>query len=118
MYESILAELRKRWRDGNYHIGREDIGRWSGGDELGATKVFDFLAVELASDFYTGFLGWEFTDGVANALWWALLEISENIEWPDTFNEFYLAFDHSERHGPMDRELIRPFLQTHKTLTG
>jgi hypothetical protein len=118
MYESILAELRSRWRDGNHFIGQDDIAKWSAADGRSATALFDLLAVELASDFFTGFLGWEFADGVANALWGALLEAIENIEWPETFNEFYLAFDHSERHGPTDRDLIRPFLQKRKCVIG
>lgn len=118
MYESTLAELRARWRDGNRYIGPDDITRWSEVDGLSVTKAFDLLAVELASDFFTGFLGWEFADGVANALYGALLENGERIEWPDTFFEFYCAFDHSERHGPTDRELIRPFLRKYRSLNG
>jgi hypothetical protein len=118
MYESTLAELRARWRDGNHYIGPDDIARWSDASGLSATRTFDVLAVELASDFFTGFLGWEFADSVANALYGALLESGERTEWPDIFFEFYCAFDHSERHGPTDRELIRPFLRKHKSVSG
>ena len=118
MYESILAELRSRWRDGNRYIGQDDILRWSAADGRSPTKIFDLSAIELASDFFTGFLGWEFADGVANALWGTILELSEKIEWPDTFNEFYIAFDDSEWDGTTDRELIRPFLQKHRCLAG
>tara|TARA_R110000796_G_scaffold14011_19_gene45677 strand:- start:27866 stop:28105 length:240 start_codon:yes stop_codon:yes gene_type:complete len=79
------------------------------------------LAVELSCDFFVGFLGWDFADGIANALNGALLELagSDNeLVWPDAFFEFYCAFDHSEMEGPRGREIIRDFLQKHTTLTG
>tara|TARA_B100000678_G_scaffold220654_1_gene187978 strand:+ start:57 stop:422 length:366 start_codon:yes stop_codon:yes gene_type:complete len=121
MYATALDELRSRWREGHYYVGSDDIVAWSEKAGLPMPKVFDELAVELSSDFWVGFLGWEFVDGVANALHSALLEFvtsDENFKWPDTFEEFYLAFDHSEMEGPRDRELIRAFLSKHKTLTG
>jgi hypothetical protein len=118
MYQSVLNELRVRWREGQHHIGQDDITRWSAEAKLSPSKFFDELAVELASDFFVGFLGWEFCDGVANSLFGALLEFQEGFEWPDTFDEFYCAFDNSEWEGPRDRELIRSFLEKHKTLRG
>ncbi|UYY57556.1 hypothetical protein [Sphingomonas sp. S2-65] len=116
MYDSALAELRVRWRSGDRLVSDDDIGRWSNISGLPAEKVFDLLSVELAEDFFTGFLGWEFADSVANALYGVLLDISDDVEWPNTFFEFYIAFDHSERHEPRTRELIRPFLGKHRTL--
>lgn len=121
MYETALAELRARWRDGNHYVGRDDISRWSEQSGLSPSSIFDRLAVELASDFWVGFLGWEFADGAANALHGALLEFAtstDDFRWPKNFEEFYLSFDHSEMNGPRDRELIREFLQKHKTLMG
>lgn len=118
MYQSVLNELRVRWREAYHYIGQGDIIRWSTEANLPPTKLLDELAVELASDFFVGFLGWEFCDGVANALFGALLEFQEDFEWPNTFFQFYCAFDTSETEGPRDRELIRSFLKQHKTLTG
>ena len=118
MYQSVLNELRVRWRDGHHYIDKDDITRWSTEASILPPNLFDKLAVELASDFFVGFLGWEFCDGVANALHQALLEFPEGCEWPDTFFEFYCAFDHSEMEGPRDRELIRDFLKQHRTLHG
>lgn len=121
MYETALAELRARWRDGNPHVGKDDIYRWSELSGLSGTQVLDRLAIELSSDFFVGFLGWDFADGVANALNDALMELmasDQDFVWPDTFFEFYCAFDHSEMEGPRDRELIREFLQKHRTLTS
>ena len=121
MYETALAELRARWREGNHYVGKDDINRWSELSGLSATKVFDRLAVDLSSDFFIGFLGWNFADGAANALYGALMEFvgsDESFVWPDEFDEFYRAFDHSEMEGPKDRELIREFLSKHKLLTG
>lgn len=118
MYQSVLTELLIRWREGNYHISPDDITRWATEAKLRPTNFFDKLAVELACDFFVGLLGWEFCDGVANALFGALLEFGEGFEWPDTFFEFYCAFDHSEMEGPRDRELIRSFLKQHGTLIG
>ena len=121
MYATILEELRIRWRDGHQYVGKDDLAVWSEKAGLEASKLFDRLAIELSSDFWVGFLGWEFVDGVANALHGALLEYvttDENFEWPGVFEEFYLAFDHGEMEGPRDRELIRAFLSKHKTLAG
>ena len=118
MYRSVLNELRLRWREADHYIGQDDITRWSIEAKLPPTKFFDELAVELASDFFAGFLGWEFCDVVANALFRALVEFGDGCEGPDTSFEFYWAFDHSEMEGPRDHELIRNFLEQHKTLTG
>jgi len=121
MYETALDQLRLRWREGNHYIGKDDVAAWSKNAELSATKVFDQLAIELSSDFWVGFLGWDFVDGVANALYGALLEFvgaEADFKWPDAFDEFYQAFDHSEIQGPRDRELIRTFLSKHKNLTA
>ena len=121
MYETALAELRARWRDGNQYVCRDDISRWSRQSGLSPSSIFDRLAIELASDFWVGFLGWEFADGAANALHGALLDFATNTDdfrWPKNFEEFYRSFDHSEMHGPRDRELIRDFLQKQKTLNG
>ncbi|GGD64394.1 hypothetical protein GCM10011411_25900 [Aurantiacibacter arachoides] len=120
MYAVALDELRARWRDGNHFVGKDDIVRWSELSGLSVTDVLDKLAVELASDFFVGFLGWEFVDNAANALFAALIDLSgdEKLEWPTDFDEFYLAFDYSEMRGPKDRELIRAFLAKHSQLTG
>jgi len=121
MYETALAELRLLWRDGNHYVGRDDISRWSEDSGLSPSSIFDRFAVELASDFWVGFLGWEFADGAANALHGALLKFAtstEDFRWPESFEEFYLLFDHSEMNGPRDRQLIREFLQKHKALLG
>ena len=112
MYQSVLNELRERWRDGDHYVDEKDVVRWANEAKLTPSEFLDKLAVELASDFFVGFLGWEFCDGVANALFPTAMTLSE------TFFEFYLAFDHSEIEGPRDRELIRSFLGQHKTLTG
>jgi hypothetical protein len=114
MYDRALAELRARWRRGDRLVSIDDIGRWSNISGLAADKVLDRLSIELAEDFFAGFLGWEFADSVANALYAVLLDISEDIEWPNTFFNFYIAFDHSERHEPQNGELIRPFLEKHR----
>lgn len=121
MYAIALAELRERWRNGNHYIGKDDIRRWSELSCLSETRVIDCLAIELSSDFFVGFLGWDFTNGAANALYGALLELvngDQDFVWPDTFFEFYCAFDHSEMEGPRDRELIREFIQKHKTIVS
>lgn len=121
VYATALAELRARWREGNHHIGKDDIARWSELSGLSVKQVFDALAVELSCDFWVGFLGYDFVHGAANALYWALLKCSEGDEtfaWPDSFWEFFLAFDRSEMEGPRDKELIREFLQKHRTLFG
>ncbi|PXA91700.1 hypothetical protein DMC47_25055 [Nostoc sp. 3335mG] len=116
MYYMILMELHDRWRSGGRLVTSEDIGRWSNTTGLSADKILDSIALGLAEDFFTGFLGWEFTDSVANALWGVLLDISDDVEWPNTFFEFYIAFDHSERHEPRTGELIRPFIEKHRTV--
>ena len=118
MYDNILAELRLRCREGTRPVAKDDIDRWSASFACEATEIFDLLARELAADFFTGFLGWQFVDGIANVLWQALLNFGNNIEWPGTFEEFYLAFDNSERRGLTDRELIRPFLERRFRVTG
>ena len=119
MYQAVLNEFRERWRDADHDVGKDDVVRWANDANLTPSKIFDELAVELASDFFVGFLGWPFCDGVTNALFDALLQFKEEeCPWPNTFFEFYLAFDHSEIEGPQDRELIRSFLGQHKTLFG
>lgn len=119
MYETALAEMWARWRKGTFYVGKDDIVRWSETSGLSASKVFHRLAVELSSDFFVGFLGWDFTNGAANELNGTMLQFTSETDfvWPDAFFEFYCAFDHSEMEGPRDRELIREFLQKHRTLT-
>lgn len=119
MYQSVLNELRERRRVANYYVSKEDVVRWASEANLTPSQVFDELAVELASDFFVGFLAYEFCDGVANDLFHALLQFpEEDCPWPNRFFEFYLAFDRSEMEGQQDRELIRSFLSQHKALTG
>ena len=128
MYETALNELRERWREGHHNVAKEDILRWSASSGLSVSSVFDRLAIELSSDFFVGFLGWEFVDLVANRLYGVMFDFADSdpdfindkneIVLPSACFEFYCAFDHSEFEGPRDRELIREFLQKHWTLVG
>ena len=120
-YNKVLDELRVNWRETNHNIEKGDILRWSKESDLTPSSFMDEFAIELSGDFFVGFLGWEFCDGVANALHGALLDLSSSdkeFPWAEVYWEFYLAFDHSEMEGPRDRELIREFLTQYRSIWG
>ena len=121
VYEEALNELRRSNRDGGWSTDKPDLLRWADHNGLTVCELLDELAIELACDFFVGFLGWEFVDWVANDLRSLLFELTEEElsgAWPETFWEFFLVFDHSELEGPKDRELVRDFLEGRVVLTG
>ena len=126
MFQMVLAELQNRYRaqaryEGSLIVTRDDIIRWSKQSGLSVRQLFDDLAIELAGDFWIGLLGYDFAVSAANALDAALMDVSngdESFLWPEPFEEFRRAFDHSESVGVTGRELIREFLEKHRTLDG
>lgn len=120
LYDPVLGELRARWRNGTPFISKDDLVRWSESSGLSVLDFLDTLAVELSIDFWISVLTYDFVCLTANNLNWAWIDLTADtsgLEWPDTFGEFYWAFDHSDSIGTKDREIIREFLQKHRTLT-
>lgn len=124
LYPTILEELRVRRREGafaeKFHIEDAEVTQWASLAGCSVTDFLDQFAIEIAADFFVGFLSWEFADRIANDLHAVMLDLSgknPEFRWPDECWEFYLAFDHSEIEGSQDRELIRDFLKKHKYLS-
>ena len=110
MYDEALSDLRNLYRGGLSKTGwggdvrKEDVARWAELSELTLSQVFDRVGVELARDYAGGILTWEFCDAAANRLFGVLTVLSMDgaveMEEPEQFWNFYLAFDRSETVPP------------------
>ncbi len=112
---AIFAELASRSdAEGYTYAIREDLDRWSMLLNLPWLKSLDCIGVELAKRYHAGLINYAFGDSLANDLWSEMIQRHQDIpegEWPQQFDEVYLAFDTGEfrREKDGDADPVKPY---------
>ncbi|MFW2350149.1 hypothetical protein [Qipengyuania sp.] len=119
-YQQVLNELRLKAReDLAVEIRFESLRRWSEQSQLSVESFIDRFAVEIAHDYLSGFLNWDFCEMLANNMWHAAVvdNPGRTIEL-GFFEDLFEAFDESEMSNPPEndrraRTLVAEYLAKH-----
>ncbi|WP_353216853.1 hypothetical protein [Sandarakinorhabdus sp.] len=103
IFETLLARVDE---NGETFTDGSDVDRWAMGLGLTVSEFFDQIGAALAVKYNAGFANFEFCDSLVNHLWSDLINrvgMSNEIPWPELFDEVFLAFDAGEYYRSIDK---------------